>query len=127
MAFIGAIGLLAVATSDSEGAPERFGGSSAIVAAGNGAGLLSPCSLSQHADQPNNQRITDPGRHVLPSVESLHTFVKLHGQRRGSIFVSHNLNVRSSVALRRDFQGLVEFSACSDAGRKPVVASKRVR
>jgi hypothetical protein len=86
--------------------------------------LLSPCSLVERPDQPNQCVDDDAVPHVrLCPVQSLQIFVKPHGQRRGSILVSHNLDVRSSVALRRGLEGLIEIAACSDACRKPVVAS----
>jgi hypothetical protein len=62
----------------------------------------------------------------LGPVESVQTFVKLHEQSRGSILVRHNLDVRSSNALRRGLEGLIQFSVGGDARCKPVVATKRV-
>src|SRR5580658_3027753 len=62
----------------------------------------------------------------LSPVKSLHTFVKLQGHRRRGILVGHDLDVRTSTALRRDFESLIEFSACGDTRGEPVVASKRL-
>jgi hypothetical protein len=52
--------------------------------------------------------------------------VKLHGQGWSSILVGHDLDVRASAALRRDFESLIEFSACGDTRREPVVTAKRL-
>jgi hypothetical protein len=53
--------------------------------------------------------------------------VKLQGQGWSSILVGHDLDVYTSVALRRGLKGLIEFSACGYTRREPVVASKRLR
>ena len=53
--------------------------------------------------------------------------MKLQGNGRRGILISHNLDVCTSAALRRGLKGLIEFSACAYTRGKPVVASKRLR
>ena len=53
--------------------------------------------------------------------------MKLQGHGRCGILVGHNLDVCTSAALRRDFESLIEFSACGDSRRKPVVAAEGLR
>ena len=53
--------------------------------------------------------------------------MKLHGHGRSGILVGHNLDVCTSAALRCDFESLIEFSACGDSRRKPVVAAECLR
>ena len=53
--------------------------------------------------------------------------MELQGHWGRGILVGHNLDVCTSVALRRGLKGLIEFSACANTRRKPIVASKRLR
>ena len=51
--------------------------------------------------------------------------MKFQGQGRSSILVGHDLDVCTSIPLRRDFESLIEFSACGHTRCEPVVAAKR--
>jgi hypothetical protein len=130
---MGAIGLLAFATSDSRGPGAESWELSVIIRCSGGCTGL---ACWPHATSVNEQiSSTTRAQMVMPfvtlirsrPVETAHTFMKLQGHGRRGILVGHNLDVCTSAALRGGFKGLIEFSACADTCRKPIVASKRPR